>query len=141
MAKRKQKQRQRKIDPQEKAMIDAVTSMANVLVCPVLVASDHAENCADLAERAECDVRIAPLSAELHAGSGELEIKLRAALEDFIVMRERQELELSRLCARFAELDDHDVEHSHVEIGDEHLRRVAFAMFGMPTGAEEHSET
>ncbi len=129
MAKRKQKQRQRKMGPQEKAMRDAITATANMLTCPVMVASDHAEDCADFADRMERDVRIARLALEIHAGSNELEIKLRAVLEDFIAVKQRHELDLRRLCKRFTELQDHDVEHAHVEMTDDLLRQLMRAMF------------
>lgn len=141
MAKRKNKQARRKRtqrDATENAMIEAVAAMTEVLTCPVLIAADHAEFCANLAWDAEARARIAELAMDLHADlGGELVGELEEALADFIETMERHQRELAVLAERFALLEDHDVEHEHLDPQSIPITEVAECMFGPPTEAVE----
>lgn len=72
MAKRKSKpkpkQKPKPVDPAQQGMTDAVLDQADILTCPVELAADLAETCADLAKHAETEAMIAHIATELHAG-------------------------------------------------------------------------
>lgn len=121
-------------------MMEALASMAQVLMCPVEFASELGEYCEDLAVESETRGNVGRFARELYARPGELEAEVSAVLEDFAATMERHARELAVLAGRFERLEDHDISHAHIELDESSLAGLAEAMFGPPASDEELQE-
>lgn len=99
--------------------------MVEVISCPVLVAEDQAERCAEMLMEAQQGRDLAILALDHHAKT-----PLAPVLEELVTALDRQARELATLTDRLVALSDHEVAHAHVDGDAIDLMRLARAMFG-----------
>ena len=127
--KRKAQTAQRKRDPEEGLFEEAMLEMVEVISCPVLVAEEQAERCAEMLMEAQQGRDLAILALDYHENT-----PLAQVLEELVTALDRHARELATLGARLVALRDHDVAHSHVNGNAIDLKRLARAMFGPEPG-------
>lgn len=134
MAKRSKLKKARRMhdqmEPQQRAMLETVASMAQVLSCPVSTAVEHSEYSDNQAADSKSRASVARLAVKLHANPGKVETDLVAVLDDFATVMDRHHQELSAIAARFAQLKNHDEKHAHLEADAIPLGELAALMFG-----------
>lgn len=113
--------------------ISIIGAMVETLGCPVSIAEDHVTRLRLIAHDVERFRDVALFARKLYeTDRGPFMAQLSPLLADFGAMMGRFASEMGTFAARFEALNDHEIEHRHLEPEEIPLEELVTAMFGPP---------